>query len=239
MKKKIQVSGIEVNLIKKEIKNFHLNVLPPLGKVRVSVPPKVSDDEVKLFVISKLPWIRKQIKKFQSQERESKREFISGESHYFKGDRYILNLIYHNKKPKIEIRNKKYIDFYVKESLSRDEREKVFYNWYRKELKIILPEIIQKWENKIGVKSKSHHVRKMKTKWGACKHEEKKVWFNIDLIKKPISHLEYVVVHELVHLIEKTHNAKFIYHMDLHLPNWRIHKEELNKLMLSYEEWNE
>lgn len=239
MNKVIQVNGIEVNLIKKNIKNLHLNVLPPLGKVRVSVPDKIDDDAVRVFVVSKLPWIKKQIRKFQSQERESKREFISGESHYFKGDRYILNVIYHNSAPKVVVKNKKQIDFYIKESLTRDQREKAFYNWYRKELKIILPEIIERWENKIGVKSSEHKIKVMKTKWGTCNYNSKRIWINLELIKKPVIHLEYIVVHELIHLIEKTHNARFISHMDQFMPSWRTHKQELNKIILAYDEWNE
>lgn len=235
----INVGNIEVNLLRKDIKNLHLNVLPPTGKVRVSVPNKIDDDAVRLFVVSKMPWIRKQIKSFQSQERETQREFITGESHYFKGQRYLLKVIHHNSKPKIEMKNKKYINLYIKETSTRKEREKAFYDWYRDELKQILPELIIKWENNIGVKVKKHSIRKMKTKWGSCLHEEKKIIINIDLIKKPLVHLEYVIVHEIIHFFERNHNDNFISYMDLHLPNWRILKQELNKSTLSYEIWNE
>jgi len=213
--------------------------LPPLGKVRVAVPNKTDDEAIRLFILSKTPWIKRQIKKFELQERESQREFISGESHYFKGQRYILNIKHHNLAPKVVIRNKTNIDFYIKESLSRDDRENAFYKWYRKELKLILPEIVSKWEKRIGVKTNEYKVKKMKTKWGTCNHKAKRIWLNLELIKKPLIHLEYVILHELVHLIENTHNETFLSHMDNHMSQWRIHKDELNSLSLAYEEWNE
>lgn len=239
MEEKVKIGKFEVNVVKKDIKNFHLSVLPPLGKVRVAVPNKTDNEAIKLFILSKSSWIKKQIKKFEEQQRESQREFISGESHYFKGQRYILNIKHHNAPPKIVIRNKTNIDFYIKKDLTREQREAAFYKWYRKELKTILPEIVTKWEARVGVKASEHKVKKMKTKWGTCNHKDKRIWLNIELIKKPLIHLEYVVLHELVHLIEKTHNEVFLFHMDNHMPQWRVHKDELNSLSLAYEEWNE
>lgn len=239
MEEKVKIGNFEVTIVKKDIKNFHLSVLPPLGKVRVAVPNKTDNEAIRLFILSKTPWIKKQIKKFKDQERESQREFISGESHYFKGQRYILNVKYHNSSPKIVIRNKTNIDFYIKKGLSREKREEAFYKWYRNELISILSEIIIKWENKLGVKTNEHKVKKMKTKWGTCNQKNKRIWLNVELIKKPLIHLEYVVLHELVHLIERTHNEVFLFYMDNHMPQWRTYREELNSLSLSYQKWNE
>lgn len=239
MQTKLQIAGLEVNIIKKEIKHLHLNILPPKGKIRVSVPNNVDNETIRLFVISKLPQIKKQIKIFQEQQRETKREYISGESHYFQGNRYMLNVIYHDSNPKIVLKNKKQIDFYIKKGLSREQREKHFLKWYREELELLLNKIIPKWEKIINIKLNESKIKIMKTKWGTCNHKDKRIWINLELIKKPIIHLEYIIVHELVHLIEETHSERFIQYMNNFMPLWKLHKQELNKLSLSYQDWDE
>ena len=227
----IRVKDIEVLVYKKNIKNFHLNVLPPNGKIRVSVPENVSDDAVRLFIIKKYHWIKKHIKSFQEQERQTKRRYVSGESHYFKGKRYILRIGYANR-PKIEMKNKKYIYFYVPEHYNIQQRQNYYEKWLRKELKKELDILVPKWEKIIGVKVNEVRIKKMKTKWGSCNPDDKRIWINLELIKKPTKYLEYIIVHELVHLLERKHNRKFKDTMDKYLPKWEIHRRQLNEFIL-------
>lgn len=233
----MKVNNIDVLVLKKNIKNFHLNVLPPSGRVRVSVPQKTNDEAIRLFVITRLPWIRKQIKSFKNQSRQTLREYVTGESHYFKGDRYLLDVIKSNDKPRIVIRNKKYIDLYVSDEMTREQKEKIFLKWYKSELKKEAEKLIEKWQKKIGVELNGWSIRRMKTKWGACNTKKKQIWINLELIKKPVNCLEYIIVHELVHLLERSHNDKFVAYMDKFIPQWRSRKEELNEMILSYDEW--
>lgn len=227
----IRVRDIEVLVYKKDIKNFHLNILPPNGTVRVSVPRDVSDETVRLFVIKKYHWIKKHIKAFQDQERQTKREYVSGESHYFQGKRYILKLKYANK-PKIEIKNKKYIYFYVPKHYALRQRQNYYEKWLRNELKKELEFLVPRWEKIIGVKANQVRIKKMKTKWGSCNAEAKRIWINLELIKKPREYLEYIIVHELVHLLERKHNKKFKEIMDEYLPKWEIYRRQLNEFIL-------
>ena len=230
-KKIIRINDIDVRVFKKNIKNFYLSVLPPDGKVRVSVPRNVSDDTVRLFVIKKYHWIKKHIKAFQEQERQTKREYVSGEGHYFKGRRYILKINYANK-PRIEIRNKKYICFHVPKSYTLQQRQNYYEKWLRKELKRELEILVPKWESIIGVKVNEFRIKKMKTRWGTCNPEAKRIWINLELVKKPREYLEYVIVHELVHLLEKPHSKRFKELMDKYLPKWRTYKRQLNEFIL-------
>lgn len=229
---KIIINNIEIELTKKNIKNLHLSVHPPDGRVKISAPQYMDTDTIRLFAISKLSWIRKQQKKFINQERQPEREYVSGESHYFLGQRYLLNVIYTNKRKQgVEIRNKKYIDLYVRENTPKHLRERVMTEWYRRELKKLIPPIIAKWEPIIGVGVNEFGVKKMKTRWGSCNPKAKRIWLNLELVKKSPTCIEYVVVHEMVHLLEKSHNERFIAYMDKFLPNWRAIKEELNGLI--------
>ena len=229
---KIIINNIEIELTKKNIKNLHLSVHPPDGRVKISAPQYMDTDTIRLFAISKLSWIRKQQKKFINQERQPEREYVSGESHYFLGQRYLLNVIYTNKRKQgVEIRNKKYIDLYVRENTPKHLRERVMTEWYRRELKKLIPPIIAKWEPIIGVGVNEFGVKKMKTRWGSCNPKAKRIWLNLELVKKSPTCIEYVVVHEMTHLLERKHNERFIAYMDKFLPNWRAIKEELNGLI--------
>ena len=227
----LQIKDIKVLVYRKNIKNFHLNVLPPDGKVRVSVPFDVSEDTIRLFVIKKYNWVKKHIKAFQDQERQTEREFISGESHYFKGRRYILKINY-AKRPKIEIRNKKYIYFHVPKRYTSLQRQHYYEKWLRKELRRELEFLVPKWEKIIGVKVNEFRIKKMKTKWGTCNPNAKRIWINLELIKKPTEYLEYIIVHELVHLIEHKHNTRFKELMNKYLPKWETYKRQLNEFIL-------
>lgn len=229
---KIIINNIEIELTKKNIKNLHLSVHPPDGRVKISAPQYMDTDTIRLFAISKLSWIRKQQKKFINQERQPEREYVSGESHYFLGQRYLLNVIYTNKRKQgVEIRNKKYIDLYVRENTPKYLRERAMTEWYRRELKKLIPTIIAKWEPIIGVEVNEFGVKKMKTRWGSCNPKAKRIWLNLELVKKSPTCIEYVVVHEMTHLLERKHNERFIAYMDKFMPNWRAVKAELNGLI--------
>lgn len=230
-RKVIRVRDIDVLVIKKNIKNRYLSVLPTVGRVRVSVPLDVSDEVVRAFVIRKYDWIKKHIKSFREQERQSPREYVSGESHYLRGKRYLMKVETANR-PKIEIRNKKYIFFYVPEYYSKEQRERYCENWLRKELRKDLEILVPKWEGIMGLKINEVRIKKMKTKWGSCNPIAKRVWINLELIKKPQKYLEYVIVHELAHLINRKHNKRFKAIMDKYMPGWETYRRDLNEFIL-------
>lgn len=237
LESKIKVNDIEILVLKKNIKNFHLNVLPPDGRVRISVPTDTTDEAVKTFAITRLPWIRKQIKNFEGQERQTERQYISGESHYFKGNRYLLNLVHHNSPAKIEIRNKKYLDFYVSPTHTVTQKEKVMMDWYRKELKKEIPSLIDKRKKVVGVEVDDREVKRMKTVRWTSNVEDKRIRLNLELAKKPQECLEYIIVHEMVHFLERTHNDKFISYMNKFMPKRKLYKSELNSEILWHEKW--
>jgi predicted metal-dependent hydrolase len=237
--KQITVRNIKIDVIKKDIKNLHLAVYPPTGRVRIAAPLNVKDEAIRLFAISKLGWIKKHQKNFDNQSRETKREYVSGESHYFEGRRYLLNVIYQTGKPEVKIRNKTHIDLFVKEGSNLEQRERIMTDWYRANLKKRISPLIAKWQKKIGVELSDWQVKRMRTKWGTCNAEAKRIWLNLELAKKPIRCLEYIIVHELVHFIERHHNARYISLMDKFLPNWKVYQNELNNIILSYEDWQD
>jgi len=233
---KLRVSGIEIEVIKKKIKNMHLAVYPPNGRVRIAVPERVDDETVRLFAVTKLGWIKKQRAKYAEQERQSEREYVSGESHYFQGKRYLLNVV-SGTPVQVKIRNMKYIDLTIKQGSSREQRERELTEWYRKVLKEEIPKLIAKWEKVVGISVNDWRVKQMKTKWGTCNIPAKRLWLNLELAKKPVHCLEYIIVHEIVHLLERRHNDRFTALMDQHLPQWRQYRKELNKFILGHEEW--
>jgi predicted metal-dependent hydrolase len=225
------VSGIEIEIVKKDIKNMHLNVLPPAGRVRISAPYGTSDDAINLFAVKKISWIKKQVEKFKNQARQTEREYFTGESHYLWGRRYRLEIRHSNKANNIELKGNKII-LTVREKSTRQQRENVINEWYRAELKAKLPELVNKWEEIIGVKASAVGIKNMLTRWGTCNSENKRVWINLQLAKKPPECLEYIVVHELLHLLEKTHTANFVEYMDTYIPTWRVTKSELNSFIM-------
>lgn len=230
--KQMIVDGINIEVLKKNIKNIHLGVYPPDGRVRVAAPLYTTDENIRLLIISKLKWIKDQREKFLSQERQSKREYVSGESFYLWGRQYLLRVIETNGQSKVKIENNKQINLYVKKSLTVMDKEKIMNNWYRKELKKKLPDIIKKYENIINVPVNDYGIRIMKTKWGSCNTSLGKIWINLQLVKRPVNCLEYVVAHEIIHLIEKNHNDNFKELINKYYPNWKSAKEELNKFIL-------
>jgi predicted metal-dependent hydrolase len=230
---KITISNIDVDVVRKPIKNIHLAVYPPTGRVRIAAPLGVNDDTIRLFAISKLGWIKRHQRTLEKQERISPRTYKHRESHYFQGRRYLLNIIEDTTSPKVVIQNKKSIDLYVKPDTPTAKRHEVLTEWYRMELKKQIPPIIEKWEKILNVKVTDWQVKQMKTKWGSCNIEKKRLWINLEMAKKPKHCLDYIVLHEMVHLLVRHHNEQFLYYMDRYLPNWRQIKMELNKLPLN------
>ncbi len=233
----IVVNGITIDVVRKNIKHLHLAVYPPEGRVRVAVPLLIDDEAVRLAVISRLSWIKRQQAKFLAQERQTVREYVSGESHYFQGRRYLLRVIYEDTPPKVRIHGTKHIEMIVRPGSDTLKRQRVLLNWYRVQLRQQIPPLIAHWEGVLGVQCAEWGIKQMKTKWGTCNITARRIWLNLELAKKPTRCLEYVVVHELVHLLERYHNARFIHLMDTHLPNWRALRDELNREPLAHEDW--
>lgn len=234
---KLNIGNITVDVVQKEIKNIHLSVYPPTGRVRISAPNRMDLNTIRVFAISKLGWIKKQQTKIRSQERETPREYITRESHYYMGKRYLLKVIEHNAPPKVEIKHET-IEMYIKPNIGLGKKQEILDEWYRQRLKEITPGIIAHYENKLKVNVAEFAVKKMKTKWGTCNIEAKRIWLNLELAKKPKECIEYIAVHEMTHLLERLHNERFIAYIDKFLPKWRFYKEELNRSPLRHENWS-
>ncbi|MTJ09433.1 MULTISPECIES: M48 family metallopeptidase [unclassified Anabaena] len=224
----ITIADIIIDVVRKDIKNLHLAVYPPDGRVRIATPLHINDESVRLFAISKLAWIKKNQTKFQLKPRPETIEYLSGENHYFQGKPYTLNVIYQNH-PKVEIRNNQYLDLSVKPGSDKEQRQKVLNSWYRQQLKAQIPPLIDKWEKVINVNINEWGIKIMRTKWGTCNIQAKRIWLNLELAKKNPLCLEYVIVHEITHLLERSHGAKFQALMDKFMPKWREYKAELNR----------
>lgn len=227
---KITIENQDIDLLRKKIKNIHLTVYPPDGRVRLSVPVLMDDEAVHNFIISKLSWINKQRKKYSSYEPLPVKEFVSGEIHRFLGDEYILNIIETTGKQHIKLYDNKFMDMYVRKESTIEKREKILTEFYRQNLKDIIPSYIKKWESIMGVKVNEFGVKLMKSRWGTCNVRDKRIWLNLELAKKNIRCLEYIIVHEMVHLLERHHNNNFKEYMTKFLPDWKSIKDELNGL---------
>ncbi len=234
----ITISNIKIDVVRKDIKNIHLAVYPPTGRVRIAAPLRVNEDAIRLLAISKLGWIKRQQRKFEGQERISPREYKNRESHYFQGRRYLLNIIEADAPPKVVLKNKTYIDLYLRPETPIAKRHEIMNEWYRQKLKEKIPSLIKKWEKKMDVLVNEFGVKKMKTKWGTCNRKAKRIWLNLELAKKPVECLEYIVVHEMVHFLERKHNERFISLMNEFMPKWKFYKDELNRLPVRHENWN-
>lgn len=232
----IVIGDICADVAHKDIKNVYLSVYPPTGKVKIAAPLRMDLDTVRVFVISKLSWIKNQQGKFCGQGREAPREYITRESHYYLGKRYLLKAGEHNASPKVVIRHET-IEMYIRPNTGLRKRQEILDAWYRQRLKEIIPGIISQYENKLKVDVAEFAIKKMKTKWGTCSREAKRIWLNLELAKKPKECIEYIVVHEMVHLLERHHDERFIAFMDKFLPKWRFYKEELNRSPLRHENW--
>lgn len=233
----ITVSGINVQIVRKEIKNLHLAVYPPNGHVRVAVPVNITDDNVRLAVVSKLSWIKKQQQDFKDQPRQTERLYISGECHYYLGKQYRLEVIEREGKPEVQHLKSGKIKIFVKPGASVATKEKLITQWYRGQLKAAIPSLLDKWQPKVGKYTADWGIKKMRTKWGSCNIEQRRIWLNLELAKKPLECLEYILVHELVHLHERNHNERFKALMDQLLPNWPARRKLLNTAPLAHEHW--
>jgi predicted metal-dependent hydrolase len=233
----ITVCGVRVTVVRKAIKNLHLGVYPPHGRVRVAAPLTVSEEAVRLAVVGKLGWIKRQRARFEAQPRQSRRELVNGESHYFLGRRCRLQ-VHHRKGPSwAALRGKTVIDLFVRPGATAEERDRILQRWYRAELKALVPPLLEKWQRALGVQAVAWGIKKMKTKWGSCTIDARRLWINLELIKKPVRCLEYIAIHELMHLRERHHGNAFIKLMDKALPTWRTHRAELNRAPLAQENW--
>jgi len=225
----LDILGTPIEVVRKNIKNLHLAVYPPDGRVRVAAPLHMTEDAVRLAIITRISWIRKKQKAFHNQERQSRREMITGESHYFRGRRYRLKVVEINRPQTVKFSNNSTIELRVRPNSDRAKREAVLNEWYRKKLKEQIPAMISEWEPRIGVTVADWGVRKMKTRWGSCNTKARRIWLNLELAKKSLPCLEYVVVHEMLHLIERHHNDRFKSLMSELLPNWQTTRDELNR----------
>ncbi len=234
---RITVQHLSVDVVRKFIKNLHLGVYPPEGRVRVAAPLAVSDEAVRRAVIGKLGWIKRQQANFRAQPRQGKREMVDGESHYFQGQRYRLRIIESPTGPKVVL-NKTRLELHIRLDATPEERERVLHRWYRACLKELVAPLLEKWQPVIGVQASYWGIRKMKTKWGSCNTEASRIWLNLELAKKPVSCVEYILVHELVHLHERHHNDRFRALMTAAMPHWQTQREELNRTPLGSETWD-
>lgn len=232
----LKLGDIAVEVTFKNIKNVHLTVQPPTGRVRISAPLRMGLDPIRIFAISKLGWIKRQRSKFQRQERETPREYLDRESHYVWGKRYLLDLIECGETPSIELKHSRML-LRVRPGIDHRKKQAIVQEWYREQIKQAVPPLIAKWEPLIGVKVRRVFVQRMKTKWGSCTPGTGSIRLNTDLAKRSLEFLEYVVVHEMAHLIVRHHNDQFSRLMDKCLPNWKLLRQELNSTPLAHTDW--
>lgn len=232
----LTVSGIDVDVVYKDIKNLHIGVYPPMGRVRVAAPDQLDDDQVRLAVVSRLPWIRRQRDQLQAAQRQTIREMVTGESHYVWGSRLRLKVIERPGRAYIEVDGDRLL-LYAPAETTTEHRREVLDRWYRDQLRRAIPDLIEKWERKMRVTVPKWSIRRMKTKWGSCNRETGHIWFNVELAKKHPECLEYLAVHEMTHLLERSHGPRFTKLMDKHLPGWRARRDRLNEAPLGHEQW--
>jgi predicted metal-dependent hydrolase len=233
----VVVLGMPVEVVRKDIKNLHVAVYPPVGRVRVATPLRLDDDAVRVAVISRLGWIHRQQARFTDQVRESQRELVTGESIYFRGRRFRLEVIEDSGSPGVCVATNSRIQLRCRPGADRARREATLKEWYRERLREQIPPLLLKWERKVGVAVAEVRIRRMKTRWGSCNDAARRIWLNLELAKKPASSLEYILVHEMIHIHERRHDQRFREMMDVMMPSWRLHRDELNRAPLSHEDW--
>ncbi len=233
---RVVIGDIPVDVVLKDIRNIHLSVHPPAGRVRISAPSGMNIETIRLYAISRLGWIKKQQRKLRGQERETPREYLNRESHYLWGKRYLLKIIERDAPSAVDVQHSA-IHLYIRPDASQEKKQFTLDEWYRRQLKVALPDLIALWEKRVGVRVNEFGIKKMKTKWGTCNPDARRIWVNLELAKKPKECLEYIVVHEMVHLLEHHHNERFIALMDDMLPKWRSLRDDLNRLPVKHEEW--
>lgn len=227
--KVLQVNNVDIDVVKKNIKNIHLAVYPPDARVKISAPLGYDDETIKLFAVSKWAWIKDNVEVIKKQTRIPEREYISGESHYLFGKRYMLKVV-EGKKSSIEFEGVNKITMTTRKNSTIDLKKRIMDSWYREQLTDKLNVLIPQWEEKTGLKFSTWQIKKMKTRWGSCNVDKQSACFNLELAKKQTKEIEYVILHELSHLVEKTHNQKFVAHVESYMPNWKLYRKELNSL---------
>jgi len=237
-RRSLTISGLTVAVERKAIKNLHLGVYPPNGRVRVAAPLAVSDNAVRLAVIGKLGWIKRQQTRFSTQPRQSAREWVSGETHYVFGRRYRMRVVTTEGPAKVVLRNSSRLELHIRPDASGAQKDRVLQAWYRQQLKLRIPPLLEKWQPILGVEAVAWGIKKMKTRWGTCTIEARRIWLNLELAKKKPGCLEYILVHELVHLLERHHNDHFVALMNRCLPHWQHLRRELNAAPLANETWS-
>ncbi|MEG2468681.1 MAG: SprT family zinc-dependent metalloprotease [Comamonas sp.] len=238
MVEKLSLGSIQADVLRKRIKHVHLGVFPPEGAVRISAPEHMALDTIRVFAISKLAWIKSQQRKMQTQVREPERDYINRESHYVWGKRYLLQIQELQAPAKITLKHKTLL-LQVRPGTSREKRQELLEAWYRQQVRQEAQALVRKWQAIMGVQAGKLLVQRMKTKWGSCNPKTGLIRLNTDLAKKPPEHLEYVVVHELAHLIEASHSERFVAAMDMFLPKWQLYRAELNSLPVRHEVWGQ
>ena len=232
----LTIGGIHVEVVKKAIKNLHLTVHPPQGRVHIVAPERMQLDTIRLYAISKLPWLRRQIAELQAQARESSREYVNRESHFVWGSRYLLRVVEREAAPTVELRKRQLV-LAVRPGTSEAQRHEILAAWHRAQVRAAVAPLLAKWQRILKVEAEAIFVRQMKTKWGSCNPKKATIRFNTDLAKKPLACLEYVLVHELAHMIEPTHSDRFRAILSRHLPNWPHLRSQLNRAPLAHEDW--
>lgn len=233
MTETIKLNDIEVRVTFKNIKNIHLSVMPPNGEVVISAPERMDIETIRIYCISRLRWIKEQRKPFLEQEREAQRDFIYNERQFLFGKKFKLDVIEAYSDVSYVIKHSR-IEIYVKANASYEDRKSAMENCYRTELMNLLNDLVKKWQRIIGVEVSEFKIKRMSTKWGSCNQKDKRLWFSLELAKKPIECIEYVVAHEMIHLIERNHNHRFFELLDKHFPRWGQYKDELNELPLGH-----
>jgi predicted metal-dependent hydrolase len=236
MDERIQIGELSIKVTRKSVKHVHLSVHPPDGRVTLVAPTSTRLDVARAYAVSKLGWIREQQRKLRSQARETPRQLVTRESHYLWGRRYLLTVAHADARPRVRLDHKR-ITLTVRPGSSAEKRARVMHEWHKSLLHEIVPGLIRKWEAKLGVQVKRYFLQRMKTRWGGCNHRAGHIRLNTELVKKPKDLLEYVIVHELAHLLEATHSERFTALLDRHYPTWREARAELNELPLSAESW--
>jgi len=237
MATRIKLGEIVADVVLKDIKNVHLSVYPPTGKVRISAPMRMDLDTIRVYALSKLGWIKRQQEKLRAQERETPREYLDRESHYVWGKRYLLKVVEKDSAPTVVLEHGRML-LQVRPGTTEGSRQAILDKWYRDQLKDALRPLVAKWEPIIGSKVERCFVRAMKTRWGSCTPAKRSIRLNTDLAKKPRECFEYIVVHEMVHFLERSHNTRFVSLMDGFMPNWRFHRAVLNRLPVRHESWS-
>lgn len=238
MAETIHLGEITIIVTRKDVKNVHLSVHPPNGRVTLVTPKKTRPEVARAYAASRIGWIRNQQRRLRSQARETPRQFVGRESHFVWGRRYLLTITEQDTKPSVKLSHRRMV-LTVRPGTSREKREIIVHRWHKSLLHEAVPRLIRKWERKLGVSVTAYFLQRMKTKWGGCNHRACTIRLNTELVKKPKDLLEYVVVHEMLHLLEHTHNERFIALLTRHYPTWREARAELNELPLTAEVWRE